>query len=106
VARVSLGEVWAARGFLAWLGEHVGVVAAGAAPGLVALVDQHSAAVRDIVEYGVEGAGAVAAVVLLAGYAKGVLDQAQAGGWRFEQTTDWVTMRLVGVCELGKRLDT
>ncbi|HEV8556617.1 MAG TPA: DUF6401 family natural product biosynthesis protein [Actinophytocola sp.] len=43
--------------------------------------------------------------MLLAGYAKGVLDQARAHGWRFEHTTDWVTMRLVGVCELGKRLE-
>jgi hypothetical protein len=100
---MSLGEVWAARGFMARLNELVGVVAVGAAPGFVALVDQHSAAVRDIVEYGVEGAGAVAAVVLLAGYARGVLDQARAHGWRFEHSTDWVTMRLVGVCELGKR---
>jgi Family of unknown function (DUF6401) len=103
---------WSARRFLSRLADQVGVsglAAAATAPALLAAVDQHSAAVRDIVTYGVEGSAAVASVVLLAGYAKGVLDQAQKQGWRFRgpitAAADWTTVRLIGVCALAGGLD-
>lgn len=89
---------------------HPGLLAAAATPGLMAVIDQHSAAVRDIVTLGVEGSGAVAGAVLLAGYAKGLLDQARELGWRFIlpadwTTADWFTSRLLAVCALAKRFD-
>jgi len=90
-----------------------GLVAAAALPGLAAAVDQHAAAVRDILAVGVEQSAAVAGVVLLAGYARGVIDTARRHGW---QTTtpaslaewaraDWVFLRLLGVCALAANLD-
>lgn len=87
-----------------------GLLAAAAVPGLMAAVDQHSAAVRDIVTLGVEGSAAVAGVVLLAGYASGVIDQAKEQGWRFSSPADWAaadwfTSRLLAVCALAKRFD-
>lgn len=88
-----------------------GLAAAAAIPGLGAVVDQHAAAVRDILEIGVEGSTTVAGVVLLAGYARGVLDKARESGWRphapkeFAEwaRADWLTSRLLGVCALANR---
>src|SRR5262245_45406689 len=57
-----------------------GLVAAAAIPGLGAMVDQHAAAVRDILTTGVESGAAVAGTVLLAGYAQGVLDHLRESG--------------------------
>jgi hypothetical protein len=87
-----------------------GLLAAAAVPGLLAAIDQHSAAVRDIVTLGVDGSAAVAGVVLLAGYASGLVDQAKELGWRFTSpadwtTADWFTARLLAVCALAKRFD-
>ncbi|HEY4023093.1 MAG TPA: DUF6401 family natural product biosynthesis protein [Pseudonocardiaceae bacterium] len=90
---------------------HAGLAAAAAIPGLGAAVDQHAAAVRDIVDVGVEDSAAVAGVVVLAGYARGVLDKAKELGWRFAAPvhladwtrTDWLTTRLLGVCALANR---
>ncbi|HEX2131231.1 MAG TPA: DUF6401 family natural product biosynthesis protein [Actinophytocola sp.] len=89
-----------------------GLVAAAAVPGLAAVVDQHAAAVRDILTTGVEAGAAVAGTVLLAGYAQGVLDHvrekggqlrvpADAAGWA---RADWFSMRLVAVCALARSL--
>ena len=102
-----------ARATLAQLQERIGapgLAAAAALPGLVAVIDQHAAAVRDILSFGVDG-GAVAGVVLLAGYAKGLLDQARDLGWRPELPTtwadaDWLTTRLVAICDLARRADS
>lgn len=88
-----------------------GLAAAAAIPGLGAAVDQHAAAVRDIVDVGVEDSAAVAGVVVLAGYARGMLDRAKELGWRFTAPahladwtrTDWFTARLVAVCALANR---
>jgi hypothetical protein len=102
----------AARSTLARLDEQfgaAGLLAAAAMPGLAAAIDQHSAAVRDILTYGVEGSAAVAGAVLLAGYARGLLDEAtaqgrrptapdDAGGWA---SADWVSLRLLAVCALA-----
>jgi hypothetical protein len=112
---VSLPAIWAeftARRTLAGLHEQVGagLLAAAAVPGLTAAIDQHSAAVRDIVTMGVEGSAAVAGVVLLAGYARGLIDQAKELGWRFSSPADWAdadwfTSRLLAICSLAKHFD-
>jgi len=106
----------AARKTLADLHEQfgtAGLAAAAALPGLAAAVDQHAAAVRDILAWGVEQSAVVAGVVLLAGYARGVLDSARAQGWRTPAPAtvpewaraDWVVLRLLGVCVLAANLD-
>jgi hypothetical protein len=117
----SLTNIWvesSARRMLARLNEQVGtagLAAAAATPWLGAAVDQHSAAVRDIIAFGVEGSAAVAGVVLLAGYARGLLDRARETGWTVplsiggdgsaEFHTDWMTTRLLGVCALANTID-
>lgn len=89
-----------------------GLLAAAAIPGLGAVVDQHAAAVRDILTFGVESGAVVAGSVLLAGYAQGVLDHlretgrpvrvpADAIGWLH---ADWVSVRLLAVCALARDL--
>ncbi|NUT53121.1 MAG: hypothetical protein HOV94_38430 [Saccharothrix sp.] len=106
---------FSARRFLDRLSDELGVVAVLApgvlAPGVLAAVDQHGAAVRDILAHGVPAAavaGTVAGVVLLAGYAKGVVDEAKAHGWTPAAVVDWanadwLTLRLVAVCHLARR---
>lgn len=84
-----------------------GLAAAAALPGLQAAVDQHAAAVRDILVMGVPmSAGAVGAV-LLAGYAQGLL--AESGtepaalacpDWA---QADWLRVRLLAVASLAAR---
>ncbi|MEV5298245.1 DUF6401 family natural product biosynthesis protein [Amycolatopsis methanolica] len=88
------------------------VAAVATAPGLAAVVDQHAAAVRDILAAGVEGSAAVAGVVLLAGYARGLLDHAREAGWRLtvpqgpeSGPMDWLTVRLLAVCTLANSMD-
>jgi hypothetical protein len=108
-----LGTWWehSARRYLNELGERLGtagLLAAAASPGVLAAIDQHSAAVRDILHFGVPGTAAVAGAVLLAGYARGVLDEAAAQGWTMPSvvdwsTADWTTLRLVAVCALADR---
>jgi hypothetical protein len=120
MSRMSgLADMWAelsARRFLARLTEQVGtagLVAAATAPALLATIDQHAAAVRDIVAFGVEGSAVVAGAVLLAGYARGLVDHAREQGWplRTPDTptswsgADWLIMRLVGVCALARSVD-
>lgn len=114
------GGAWAelsARRTLAHLQDRIGIpgLAATGVPGLVAAVDQHAAAVRDILSYGVDldGPATAVGVVLLAGYARGLVDQARELGWRFGPpsppggwaTADWVTTRLLAVCDLASRTD-
>ncbi|MFE2755374.1 DUF6401 family natural product biosynthesis protein [Actinosynnema sp. NPDC059335] len=100
---------FSARRFLDRLSDELGVTAVLAsgvpAPGVLAAVDQHGAAVRDILALGVPAA-AVAGVVLLAGYAEGVLDEAAARGWTPPAivdwaNADWLTLRLAAVCHLA-----
>ncbi|GGM72929.1 hypothetical protein GCM10011609_05950 [Lentzea pudingi] len=67
-------------------------------PALAAEVDQHGAAVRDILLLGVEGAGTVGAVVLLAAYGRGLLDHALESDWT---PTSWLGVRLMAVCQLA-----
>lgn len=87
-----------------------GLLAAAAAPGLAAVVDQHAAAVRDIL--GVESGTAVGGTVLLAGYAQGVQDHVRERGWQLAIPSDtagwlrasWYHVRLLAVCALARNL--
>lgn len=86
-----------------------GLAAAAMVPAVSAMVDQHCAAVRDILILGVEGSASTAGVVLLAGYARGLLDQARVdtaavaaavgGQWH---RAEWLALRLVAVCALSR----
>ena len=81
-------------------------------PGLAAVVDQHAAAVRDILTTGVESGAVVAGAVLLAGYAQGIQDHIRERGltlpiptdaseWR---TASWFHVRLLAVCALARNV--
>lgn len=89
-----------------------GLVAAATVPGLAAVLDQHEAAVRDILTTGVESGAAVAGAVLLAGYARGIQDHVRERGlslhipanateWR---TASWFHVRLLAVCSLARNV--
>jgi Family of unknown function (DUF6401) len=86
-----------------------GLAAAAGVPALLAAVDQHAAGVRDILLLGVEGSAAAAGAVLLAGYAKGLLDQAGTDAARLRAAVgecwhraDWLTVRVLAVCALSR----
>ena len=76
------------------------LAAAGALPGLSAEIDQHAAAVRDILDLGVDTAGRVSPTVLLAGYMRGLLEDrtaplTQPADWA---AAEWLHLRLAGTC--------
>ncbi|MEU4240599.1 DUF6401 family natural product biosynthesis protein [Actinoplanes sp. NPDC026619] len=90
-----------------------GLAAAFADPGLLALVDQHSAAVRDALVDADRDADAAG----LAAYATSIIAAARRGGrtlpaigqapvrpadWK---AADWHLQRLLGVCMLAEALD-
>ncbi|SCG76161.1 DUF6401 family natural product biosynthesis protein [Micromonospora inositola] len=84
-----------------------GRAAAAARPGLLALVDQHAAAVRD----SLDGDRRPLTVAALAGYAEGVRSAALDHG-RQPSTEpidwaapDWLHTRLLAVCALARALD-
>ena len=83
-----------------------GLVAADASPGLMAVVDQHAAGIRDSLSSDVRPLTAV----ILAAYAEGVRDAAFKHGWRppagpIDWTeNDWVLNRLLAVCSLARTL--
>lgn len=89
-----------------------GLLAAAAIPGLGAVVDQHAAAVRDILTVGVDSGAVVAGSVLLAGYAQGVLDHLRESGQQLRVPADvlgwlhadWAGVRLLAVCALARDL--
>ncbi|MEU0883769.1 DUF6401 family natural product biosynthesis protein [Lentzea sp. NPDC005914] len=88
-----------ARQWISELSDRIGITgwaALAVTPALLAEVDQHAAAVRDILLFGVEGAGTVAAVVLLAAYARGLLEIEPE--WTL---TSWIGVRLMAVCRLA-----
>jgi hypothetical protein len=101
-----------AQRFIARLMDQVGgpgLAAAASVPALLAAVDQHAAGVRDILLLGVEGSAAAAGAVLLAGYAKGLLDEAGTDGGRLRAAVeecwhraDWLTVRVLAVCALSR----
>lgn len=92
-----------ARQWISELSDRIGLAgwaALAVTPALLAEVDQHAAAVRDILVFGVEGAGTVAAVVLLASYARGLLEIQPE--WT---PTSWIGVRLMAVCQLAHAHD-
>jgi hypothetical protein len=102
-----------ARRVLDQLHEQVGsagLLAAARAPGLAAVVDQHAAAIRDILRVGVDSSTGVEGTVLLAGYAQGVQDHVRERGWQLAVPSDtagwlrasWYHVRLVAVCALAR----
>ena len=83
-----------------------GLAAADANPGLMAVVDQHAAGIRDSLSVDVRPLTAV----LLAAYAEGVRDAAFTHGWRPPvgaidwSENDWVLRRLLAVCAIARTL--
>ncbi|MDX8029245.1 DUF6401 family natural product biosynthesis protein [Lentzea sp. BCCO 10_0856] len=94
-----------ARQWISELSDRIGMAgwaALAVTPALAAEVDQHGAAVRDILLFGVEGAGAVGAVVLLAAYGRGLLDNAADLEWT---PASWLGVRLMAICQLAHAHD-
>lgn len=90
-----------ARQWISELSDRIGMAgwaALAVTPALAAEVDQHGAAVRDILLLGVEGSGTVAAVVLLAAYGRGLLDHATDTEWA---PASWLGVRLMAICQLA-----
>ncbi|MGW4502521.1 DUF6401 family natural product biosynthesis protein [Micromonospora sp. NPDC004336] len=99
-----------ARATLALLSTSVGtggLAAAAASPGLLALVDQHAAAVRE----SLDGDRRPLSAAALAGYAEGVRAAALEHGWQPPAASvdwsepDWLLTRLLAVCALARSLD-
>lgn len=68
-------------------------------PGLAAAVDQHTAAVRDVLqEIRASGDGSVTDV--LRDYVHGFADAAIERGWWPDGGFDWETVRVIAVCSL------
>jgi hypothetical protein len=89
-----------ARRELAMLRDHLSAILKGHQPGMLAAIDQHAAAVRDILGLTAGAAGPVE----LAAYAQGVRDAAAERGWRIESVSerdDWVTLRLLGTVSMA-----
>lgn len=100
-----------ARSTLALLSASVGaegLAAAAARPGLLALVDQHAAAVRE----SLDGDRRPLSAAALAGYAEGVRAAALEHGWQPPvapvdwSAPDWLLTRLLAVCALTRALGT
>ncbi|GIE92754.1 DUF6401 family natural product biosynthesis protein [Paractinoplanes rishiriensis] len=105
-ARAALRSAYAC---LAELHDTVGVSGLAAAegnPGLMAVVDQHTAGIRDSLSADVRPL----TPVILAAYAEGVRDAAFTHGWRPPvdaidwSENDWVLRRLLAVCSLALTL--
>lgn len=85
---------------------HAGLPASVGHPGLLAMVDQHAAAVRD----SLTGDRRPLTAAALAEYARGVRDAAEHHGWSAPsapvdwRSADWVLTRLLAVCQLARRL--
>ncbi|MGV9681025.1 DUF6401 family natural product biosynthesis protein [Nocardia sp. NPDC003482] len=83
------------------------LAAARAVPAVSAALDQHAAAIRDILEMGVENSAAVPGSVLLAGYARGLLEHSGRAALSAPRdphewsAADWLQLRLAGVCQLA-----
>ncbi|BAW09785.1 conserved hypothetical protein [Nocardia seriolae] len=73
-----------------------------------AAIDQHAAAIRDILDLGVENSALVPTSVLLAGYARGILEDLREAEAELPlspldwQDADWLHLRLAAVCSLSR----
>jgi hypothetical protein len=98
-ADASLADLTAAVGVS-------GLAAVQANPGLMSIIDQHSAGVRDSLSADTRPLTAI----LLAAYAEGVRDAALQHGWEAPDGeidwsgNDWVLRRLLAVCLLARTL--
>jgi len=84
-----------------------GLVEALSSPGLLALVDQHAAAVRDSLGDPEAGPNATS----LAGYATGLRDALIDSDWQLApldevdwRQADWPTLRLTAICGIARAL--
>ncbi|MBF6171187.1 DUF6401 family natural product biosynthesis protein [Nocardia blacklockiae] len=83
------------------------LAAARELPAVSAALDQHAAAVRDILDLGVRDAANAPAGVLLAGYARGLLEHSGRPGPRAPYDligwaqAEWLPLRLAAVCMLA-----
>jgi hypothetical protein len=105
---------WRAQRWLVTFGNRLGtdgLLVAAAVPGLAAALDQHAAAVRDIVAQAGGTDATLTERVLLAGYARSLLDRFDVsvrqvrrhatGRWT---RADWLALRLLAVCALSRSL--
>ena len=107
---------WRARRWLMTLGNRLGadgLLVAAAVPGLGAALDQHAAAVRDIVAQvaRADPAGRLTERARLAGYARSLLDRFDASARQVRRHTtgrwtraDWLALRLLAVCAVSRSL--
>lgn len=89
-----------ARRELAALRDRLGQILPSTEPAIQAAIDQHAAAVRDILGLTAGKTGPVE----LAAYARGVRDAAADHGWTATPNSgsaDWVTIRLLAAVSLG-----
>ncbi|MFC4144918.1 DUF6401 family natural product biosynthesis protein [Micromonospora mangrovi] len=106
VTRSAAGSARSALAVLTASVGTAGLAAAAARPGLLAMVDQHAAAVRD----SLGGDRRPLTVAALAGYAEGVRSAALEHGWQPPadldwSEPDWLRLRLLAVCALARSLD-
>jgi hypothetical protein len=100
-AHASLDDLTAAVGVS-------GFAATDRSPGLLAVIDQHAAGVRD----SLSADERPLTPVILAAYAEGVRDAAVRHGWTPPAGeidwagNDWVLRRLLAVCRLARTLPT
>ena len=97
----------AARAALADLSRRIGtpgLTAAATLPGLLAAIDQHAAALCDLLGDGDRAPSPIG----LAGYADGLRDMASGLGWHLPAphqvnwaSAPWMLVRLVAVCRLA-----
>ncbi|GIE33154.1 hypothetical protein Ait01nite_061990 [Actinoplanes italicus] len=98
-AHASLADLTAAVGVS-------GLAAAQENPGLMSVIDQHAAGVRD----SLNADSRPLTAILLAAYAEGVRDAAFQHGWTAPEDgidwsdNDWVLRRLLAICMLARTL--
>jgi hypothetical protein len=89
------------RGLIQDIGD-AGVAKMEADPGLAAAVDQHAAAVRDVIT----GSGDEVHEATLMDYLHGFADTALAQGWWPGEQYDWQLLRVIAVCSLVRGAST
>jgi hypothetical protein len=92
----DLTHVW--RALIQDIGE-AGVAKMAADSGLAAEVEQHAAAVRDVIT----GSGGELDEASLLDYLYGFADTALEQGWWPDEEYDWQFIRVIAVCSLVRR---